>query len=154
MVWLCKLINIRRTALSNIVLHCKHTHTHIDLKRFDQWIGTRVADLTKQFRGFRVFVAPTKNIHETPWCETPPIALSTDLPSRIDRLKTDIYKQHTMPRYVHRIIHSAWLWLHDLSKNRLAKSDAYISRERVVKNREKITSSSFLETSERVWSLK
>lgn len=75
-----------------------------------------------------------------------PIALSADLPSRvtrIDRLKTDIYKQHTMPRYVHRIIHSAWLWLHDLSKNRLAKSDAYISRERVVKNREKITSSSF-----------
>lgn len=77
----------------------------------------------------------------------PDVGLSyrADLPSRvtrIDRLKTDIYKQHTMPRYVHRIIHSAWLWLHDLSKNRLAKSDAYISRERVVKNREKITSTS------------
>lgn len=79
-IWLCKLTNIHRTALSNIV---RRTHTqrtrararglNIGLKRFDQWIGTRVGDLTKQFRpirGYRsrVFVAPTKNIHETPWC--------------------------------------------------------------------------------------
>lgn len=50
-VWLCKLTNIRRTALSNI--DDTHTHTRACTKhRFDQWIACRRFNETTDFDRF------------------------------------------------------------------------------------------------------
>ena len=97
-------------------------------KKFDQRIGTRVADLTKQFRPTRgcysyVFVVPTKDVYRTlrsglRYRSYRPIyRFTSDTDWRIS-LKAHIYKRQRCRGEVHRGLHSALVWLsRDLSRS-------------------------------------